>query len=116
MNELQKYVILMAVHPSFQGTDPISNVRQVASQLQTWTPIPDGSVQPQVGFGNWGVEDGVRIETATTEHEAVKAAVGWLLWKHKQECAYVEVDGEAYEWARGSGDGLEISPIVGHYD
>lgn len=106
-----KYNILMAFREEWQDRDLQTNLKLCAKMLQDTTDIPDGSVQPQYGFGNWGVEQGIKIETTTTEGEAVRAGVRMMLTLMDQECAYVEVDGDAYEWTRTG----EENPIVGNY-
>jgi hypothetical protein len=94
------------------------NARWVAEWLQKNGLDIEGSVVDQVGFGTWGVEEGVTITTLTNNLPAAQHVVELLLGDLEQECAYVEVltlgGGFAAEEWRRTDDGLRVANIAGH--
>lgn len=78
---------------------PPDAAKLIAKSLQRNAPNVDGSVTRQVGFGAWGVEEGVQILTTTIHRGELFRALRWILQAENQTCAYVEIDGEAFELA-----------------
>ena len=68
--------------------------RQQMKRFHGQVPI-DVSMAPSIGVGCWGTEPGFTIETATPLD--LVPFVRWLLEVNGQLCAYVTVDGMAYE-------------------
>lgn len=75
----------------------IANLRpdQVAGPLQE--AGFNGSITTGFGFGQWGMEPTVFVEMAlsTTDLPKVQLIVAQILFKHREECAYVTVNGLA---------------------
>jgi len=54
-----------------------------------------GTLTPALGFGQWGTEHTTVLECATDDGMKLLAAVRTLLFAHKEEAAYVTVDGRS---------------------
>lgn len=91
-----RFLIALALDASRPSEDP---ALLVAKLLQAKAPHVDGSVTRQVSFGAWGVEEGVQILTTTIHRGELFSALQWILRTEGQTCAYVEIDGEAFELA-----------------
>ena len=90
------FLIALALEAARPSEDP---ALLVAKLLQLQAPNVDGSVTRQVGFGAWGVEEGVQILTTTVHRGELFRALQWILRTENQTCAYVEIDGEPFELA-----------------
>jgi hypothetical protein len=95
----ERFLIALALDATRPSEDPAAFV---ARQLQHRAPNVDGSVTRQVAFGAWGTEEGVQILSTTIHRRQLLAAVTTLLVLEAQTCAYVEIDGEAFELRAGS--------------
>lgn len=52
-----------------------------------------GTISQTLGFGDWGTESGVTLESATTEVEALLNVLADLLTCRGEQCAYVTFNG-----------------------
>ena len=91
---------------------PPGAIVTVAGWLQENAPrfgVTDGSITPCQGFGAWGVERAVTIETATPAVEGFHKLIIDALKHFAQDCAYVTVNGrDAYE-VNNAGDVTAIT-------
>ena len=60
--------------------------------------VLDGGVNIGHGFGQWGVEPNVTVESATPNVQGFHRAIAYVLRVYGQQCAYVTCNGrDAYE-------------------
>lgn len=52
-----------------------------------------GTISQTLGFGEWGTEPGVTLESATTDVPDMLNVLADLLTAQKEQCAYVTLDG-----------------------
>jgi len=52
-----------------------------------------GTISNTLGFGEWGTESGVTLESATTEVEALLNVIADILTMRAEQCAYVTFNG-----------------------
>lgn len=52
-----------------------------------------GTIANTLGFGEWGTESGVTLESATTDVEALLNVIGDILTMRAEQCAYVTFNG-----------------------
>jgi len=80
--------------PRCEGSD-VARWAQVNAPFHA---VADGSITPGFGFGAWGVEPCVTLESATPNVEGFHGIVRAALAALQQECAYITVNGrDAYE-------------------
>lgn len=103
-----RFLVALALDSNKPSEDP---ALLVARLLQSQAPNVDGSVTRQLGFGAWGVEEGVQILSTTINGEELLAAVALILRTENQTAAYVEIDGEAFE-LRPDGELVAIEGFV----
>jgi hypothetical protein len=106
-SEPKRYLVALAFDVE---TSPGAGRLALAYHLQNEAPNVDGSITAQLGFGAWGVEEGVQILSTTVYGGELLAAVASFLAIEEQTCAYVEIDGEALELTPAG----ELNPIQGY--
>ena len=52
-----------------------------------------GTISQTLGFGEWGTEPGVTLESATTEVESLLNVIADILTMRGEQCAYVTFNG-----------------------
>ena len=52
-----------------------------------------GTISQTLGFGEWGTEAGVTLESATTDVDSLLSVIADILKTRGEECAYVTFNG-----------------------